>query len=116
MALFKPSNFYPNLEEIDLNENNTFSCQINSSGSSVKAYKIWFLSENNETILESKAANLQIPIKNKNFLNINNLQDLEGYNKMKNGNNYKWGIRVYDAEIGSTKKPDTLICHYFLSK
>ena len=47
MAIYKPSNFYPNLEEIDLDENNTFSCQINTSGNSVKAYQLKFLTEDN---------------------------------------------------------------------
>lgn len=114
MALFKPSNFYPNLEEIDLNEENVFSCQINSSGNSVKAYKIWFLTEDNDDIFSSEATILDIPIKNKKFLNINNLKTLDGYEKLKNGNNYKWNIRVYDALVGSEAQPDTLICSGFI--
>lgn len=114
MALFKPSNFYPNLEEIDLKDDNIFSCQINSSGNSVKAYKIWFLSSDNIKILESEAKNLATPVKNKNFLNINNLQSLTGYDKMTNGKDYKWAVRVYDAEVGSQKQPDTLVCNGFI--
>ena len=113
MAIYKPSNFYPNLEEIDLDENNTFSCQINTSGNSVKAYQLKFLTEDNVEIAKKDAVDLTSYVKNKAFLNIDNINSTN-YSELTNGNNYKWTIRVYDASLNSTAQPDTLICSGFL--
>ena len=113
MAIYKPSNFYPNLEEIDLDENNTFSCQINTSGNSVKAYQLKFLTEDNVEVAKKNAVNLSSYVKNKAFLNIENINSTN-YSELTNGNNYKWTIRVYDAPLNSTSQPDTLICSGFL--
>ena len=55
MAIYKPSNFYPNLREIDLTEDNTFTCQVNTSGETVKAYKIGFLSGSNKELFMPNA-------------------------------------------------------------
>ena len=44
MSVFKSSNHTPNLQEIDITKENTFSCQVNTSGESIKAYKIYTLS------------------------------------------------------------------------
>lgn len=114
MAIYKPSNFYPNLEEIDLDENNTFSCQINTSGNSVKAYQLKFLTEDNVEVAKKNAVNLSSYVKNKAFLNIDNINSTN-YSELTNGNNYKWTIRVYDAPLNSTSQPDTLICSGFLA-
>ena len=113
MAIYKPSNFYPNLEEIDLDENNTFSCQINTSGNSVKAYQLKFLTEDNVEVAKKNAVDLTSYVKNKAFLNIDNINSTN-YSELTNGNNYKWTIRVYDAPLNSTAQPDTLICSGFL--
>ena len=113
MAIYKPSNFYPNLEEIDLDEDNTFSCQINTSGNSVKAYQLKFLTEDNVEVAKKNAVNLSSYVKNKAFLNIENINSTN-YSELTNGNNYKWTIRVYDAPLNSTSQPDTLICSGFL--
>ena len=113
MAIYKPSNFYPNLEEIDLDENNTFSCQINTSGNSVKAYQLKFLTEDNVEVAKKDAVDLTSYVKNKAFLNIDNINSTN-YSELTNGNNYKWTIRVYDAPLNSTAQPDTLICSGFL--
>ena len=113
MAIYKPSNFYPNLEEIDLDENNTFSCQINTSGNSVKAYQLKFLTEDNVEVAKKSAVDLASYVKNKAFLNIDNINSTN-YSGLTNGNNYKWTIRVYDAPLNSTSQPDTLICSGFL--
>ena len=113
MAIYKPSNFYPNLEEIDLDENNTFSCQINTSGNSVKAYQLKFLTEDNVEVAKKDAVDLTSYVKNKAFLNIDNINSTN-YSELTNGNNYKWTIRVYDASLNSTAQPDTLICSGFL--
>ena len=113
MAIYKPSNFYPNLEEIDLDENNTFSCQINTSGNSAKAYQLKFLTEDNVEVAKKNAVDLTSYVKNKAFLNIDNINSTN-YSELTNGNNYKWTIRVYDAPLNSTAQPDTLICSGFL--
>ena len=113
MAIYKPSNFYPNLEEIDLNENNIFSCQINTSGSNIFAYKLKFLTEDNIELSDIPAVSLDKVVKNKGFLNIDKIQT-SNYPELINGKNYKWSIRVYDTFLNSVKQPDTLVCSGFL--
>ena len=68
MAIYKPSNFYPKLEEVDIEkEDNIFSCQINTDGEEVKAYKTNILSPD-DTLLFQQFSNLKEPLNNKDFL------------------------------------------------
>lgn len=114
MAVYKPSNFYPNLQEIDLTKNNEFSCQINTSGENIQAYKIQILSsDGSEKIAETDTINLNPSIKNKSFLKTEAI-NFNLSEKLVNGKNYQWGIRVYNAKKGSTQKPNTLVCSGFL--
>lgn len=114
MAIYKPSNLSPELQEIDVNNINEFSCQVNTSGESVKGYKIQILSGDGSTVLyDANATDIPTPIKNKNFLKINLSSSQLGSN-IPNGKNYQWNIRTYNDNIGSSNKPNTLICNGFL--
>lgn len=114
MAIYKPSNLQPNLEEIDITENNTFSCQINTSGESAMAYKYEIINNNTEIkAYESEGINLDTPIKNKGILEIPNVSSALSENLV-NGKDYQWGIRVYDAPISSQEQPITKVCTGYL--
>lgn len=113
MAIYKPSNLYPNLQEIDLEQDNTFTCQVNTSGSSVKAYQIRILSDKNESLYESTCKNLAIPVKNKSFLQVTGVTNSLN-SSLVNGKDYKWGIRTYNAVKDSTAQPSTVVCSGFL--
>ena len=114
MAVYKPSNLSPNLAEIDFTQNNTFTCQVNTSGESIRAYKYEILRNNtDEEIYESQGTNLATPVRNKGTLSIPNISDDLNAN-LTNGRDYLWGIRVYDTQIGSTKQPSTKVCTGFL--
>lgn len=127
MAIFKSSNHTPNLQEVDLNNENEFSCQINTSGESVRAYKLQILSSRGDEIIRDGipdsidsnyriGKNLNYPIKNKGFLkfNINDTPNLKDDNSLENGKDYQWGIRTYTASIGSSEQPKTLVCEGFM--
>lgn len=114
MSVYKSSNLSPSLSELDLTKDNTFSCQVNTSGESVQAYKYSILLNNTEDeIYSSPGIDLVKPIKNKGTLSIDNISDKLS-SKLVNGKDYLWGIRVYDAKIGSTTQPITKVCSGFL--
>ena len=116
MAVYKPSQFIPSLDEIDANQNNTFSCQVNTSGNPAKAYKLDILSIDGETtIYDGAATNLSSQVLNKGRLQIPNVSNTtSGMSKLVNGKDYQWGARIYDAMVGSTAQPKTLICSGYL--
>lgn len=68
MAIYKPSNFYPNLDELDWSDFNghKFECQINTDGSTAKAYKIQIFSSSG-VLLYEYLDNFSKPIKNMEF-------------------------------------------------
>lgn len=114
MAVYKSSNLEPSLNEIDLTQDNTFSCQVNTSGESIQAYKYSILLNNTEDeIYSSPGTDLAKPIKNKGTLSINNVSNKLS-DKLVNGKDYLWGIRTYDVKIGSTAQPLTKVCSGFL--
>ena len=114
MAVYKPSNLSPNLSEIDFTQENTFTCQVNTSGESIRAYKYEILRNNtDEKVYESEGIDLPSPLKNKGTLTISNVSDALESN-LTNGRDYLWGIRVYDAPIGSTEQPGTRVCTGYL--
>ena len=116
MAVYKPSQFIPSLDEIDANQNNTFSCQVNTSGNPAKAYKLDILSIDGETtIYDGAATNLSPQVLNKGRLQIPNVSNTtSGMSKLVNGKDYQWGARIYDAIVGSTAQPKTLVCSGYL--
>ena len=112
MAIFKSSNHTPNLQEIDITKENTFSCQVNTSGESIKAYKIYTLSSTGEEKTFIKD-NLETPLKNKGYFK----KKVDSTNLQKgliNGKDYQWGIRLYNAELNSNKQPNTVVCNGYL--
>ena len=82
------------MTEIDLNENNEFSCQVNTSGESVLAYKLKILSKSGDDINKDIHDNGKI---------------------FNNGKDYQWGIRVYNQEPYSEERPNTTVCDGFLT-
>ena len=114
MAIFKPSNFKENLGELDAEQNNLFQCQVNTSGSSVKGYKMTIYDAEGANLLyDGNATDLGSPIKNKGTLSIQMGPDQFG-DSIENGKNYQWTFRTYDAQIGSTVQPDTVVCTGYL--
>ena len=112
MSVFKSSNHTPNLQEIDITKENTFSCQVNTSGESIKAYKIYTLSSTGEEKTFIKD-NLETPLKNKGYFK----KKVDSTNLQKgliNGKDYQWGIRLYNAELNSNKQPNTVVCNGYL--
>lgn len=114
MSVYKPSNFFPLLQEIDITKDNEFSCQVNTSGESIQAYKIQILSGSGEDIVaESQCINTTVPIKNKSFLKISGVSNKLDSDLI-NGKDYQWGVRTYNVKKGSTKQPNTVVCNGFL--
>lgn len=119
MAIYKSSHHYPSLSEVDFNQINEFSCQVNTSGESVQAYKIQFLSGRGDEVIfdgdnnDKKGTNLKKPVKNKGFLKVLD-SAFKDKNRLINGKDYQWGVRTYAAPIGATEQPKTLVCNGFL--
>ena len=75
MAVYKPSNFYPHLQEVDLTkqEGNTFSCQVNTDGSFVSGARLNIYTEDNVLVYDDlyQFANedeiMNNPIENRGF-------------------------------------------------
>lgn len=69
MAIYKPSNLSPQNEEIDLGEENRFSCQVNTSGESVVGYKAClYNNDGTQKIYEGSHIDLDSPVKNGRLL------------------------------------------------
>ena len=75
MALYKPSNFYPNMDEVDLEreDGQEFECKIHANGSEVNAYKLTILSEDGIPLYE-EYNNLKNPLYNEDFLTVKMMQ------------------------------------------
>ena len=69
MAIYKPSNFYPSMDEIDMLESNTFECQVNTDGSKVKAYKLKIYSDAGVLLYEN-IGDFDKPVGNNEFARI----------------------------------------------
>lgn len=119
MAIYKSSHHYPSLSEIDVDQPNEFSCQVNTSGESVQAYKIQILSGRGDEVVldgndnDGKGTDLSAPVKNKGFLKIPD-SVFKNKSKLLNGKDYQWGIRTYASRIGSELQPKTLVCNGFI--
>ena len=115
MAIYKTSNHMPNLQEVDLTQDNTFSCMVNTSGEPIKAYKMQILSGRGDKKIYApeEPTLLPKPIKNKNTLKINKVNDSFSSSFI-NGKDYQWGIRVYNQVPYADTQPNTLVCDGFL--
>ena len=69
LSLYKPSNFYPDLTEVDFQDPNgaEFECKVHTNGSQVKAYKLNILSEDGVPLYESYH-NLDSPLDDGEYL------------------------------------------------
>lgn len=115
MAIYKPSNMSPNLQEVDVTQNTNFSCQVNTSGSAIQAYKIQILSgDGNSPLFDGIATDLGTKVKNKGQLIVQLNPSDFSENNIVNGKDYQWNIRTYDAQVGSNLQPTTLVCTGFL--
>lgn len=152
MAIYKPSNLGPNLEEIDVSlripsnpetnpdtkwQANIFEAQVNTTGENVLAFRLNILENNTENViytspgisLPKKPTNLfgKEGVKNKDFVKTYYSEsekytlDRQGFiinnqltSSLKNGKDYQWNIRMYDAELWNTKQPITKVCDGFL--
>lgn len=120
MSIYKPSLPRPDIAEIDVNKDNEFSVQVNTSGTTVKQYKvqIW-TGDGSDLIFESGAIQLNKPIQNKSTLSFDLNKLTDGYGRhpsyyLENGKDYQWSIRTYEQTSRSanshTNLPKTFVC------
>lgn len=67
MAIYKPNNFYPYMQEVDLesDEGVVFSCQANTDGNSmIRAARLRILDKDNNIVLYEKIQNLDNTVSN----------------------------------------------------
>lgn len=94
--IYQPINAWPTTKAIDILRDNTFSVEMNTSGS-VIAYQLTILDWDNNIVLSEPKVELEEPLYNGDILYFNPaLKD-----KLQNGNDYKWRLRLYqnDASI-----------------
>ncbi len=137
--IYKASSLSPNLNEIDIlsTARNPFQAQVNTLGTSVKAYSINFLSGDGATmILNQPSQALGQEIRNKEQLSLNLTVDSSGNfvtfkeegkkglsttaqceenQSFQNGKDYQWNIRMYENHSPRTtdEDPTTLVCSGF---
>lgn len=113
MAVYKPSNLVPTLQEIDVLKDQVFSCQVNTSGEKVTKYKIQVLSNRGDILgnTELRTAN----VKNKGTLKANisadwfaEINSAENKKAILNGKDYQWNIRTYIDKV------NTRVCEGYL--
>ena len=106
MAVYKPSNLVPTLQEIDVLKDQVFSCQVNTSGDKVTKYKIQVLSNRGDELGSTQEESVNI--KNKGTLKAPLESSFFANNSIINGKDYQWNIRTY------TDKANTLVCNGFV--
>lgn len=137
--IYKASSLSPNLNEIDIlsTARNPFQAQVNTLGTSVKAYSVNFLSgDGTTTILNQPSQALGQEIRNKEQLSLNLTVDSSGNfvtfkeegkkglsataqceenQSFQNGKDYQWNIRMYENHSPRTadEDPTTLVCSGF---
>lgn len=137
--IYKASSLSPNLNEIDIlsTSRNPFQAQVNTLGTSVKAYSVNILSgDGATTILNQPSQALGQEIRNKEQLSLNLTVDSSGNSvtfkeegkkglsttaqceenqSLQNGKDYQWNIRMYENHSPRTadEDPTTLVCSGF---
>lgn len=137
--IYKASSLSPNLNEIDIlsTARNPFQAQVNTLGTSVKAYSVNILSgDGATTILNQPSQALGQEIRNKEQLSLtltvpksgNQVTFVEEGKKgltttakcedgqtLQNGKDYQWNIRMYENHSPRTadEDPTTLVCSGF---
>ena len=107
MAIFKPSNLSPNMTEIDVTQSFEIKFEVHTAGSNVSAYELKIYKEFNveddedgeKSIVYQQAGNFADPdtYTNGDEVTITVPSD----NGLKNEENYRWSIRVYQDTIPS---------------
>lgn len=137
--IYKASSLSPNLNEIDIlsTSRNPFQAQVNTLGTSVKAYSVNILSgDGATTILNQPSQALGQEIRNKEQLSLTLTVDSSGNSvtfkeegkkglsmtaqceenqSLQNGKDYQWNIRMYENHSPRTadEDPTTLVCSGF---
>lgn len=137
--IYKASSLSPNLNEIDIlsTSRNSFQAQVNTLGTSVKAYSVNILSgDGATTILNQPSQALGQEIRNKEQLSLTLTVDssdnsvtfkeegkkglsmtaqCEENQSLQNGKDYQWNIRMYENHSPRTadEDPTTLVCSGF---
>ena len=137
--IYKASSLSPNLNEIDIlsTSRNPFQAQVNTLGTSVKAYSVNILSgDGATTILNQPSQALGQEIRNKEQLTLTLTVDSSGNSatfkeegkkglsmtaqceenqSLQNGKDYQWNIRMYENHSPRTadEDPTTLVCSGF---
>ena len=73
MAVYKPNNFYPRLQEVDLTKQNgnIFSCQVNTDGSFINGADLKIYSEENVLLYHNLYDFSEYPVPDGEFLGMN---------------------------------------------
>lgn len=137
--IYKASSLSPNLNEIDIlsTSRNPFQAQVNTLGTSVKAYSVNILSgDGATTILNQPSQALGQEIRNKEQLSLTltvpksgdqvtfveegkkgltTTAKCEDGQTLQNGKDYQWNIRMYENHSPRTadEDPTTLVCSGF---
>lgn len=137
--IYKASSLSPNLNEIDIlsTSRNPFQAQVNTLGTSVKAYSVNILSgDGATTILNQPSQALGQEIRNKEQLSLTltvpqsgdqvtfveegkkgltATAKCEDGQTLQNGKDYQWNIRMYENHSPRTddEDPTTLVCSGF---
>lgn len=137
--IYKASSLSPNLNEIDILSTfrNPFQAQVNTLGTSVKAYSVNILSgDGATTILNQPSQALGQEIRNKEQLSLTltvpksgdqvtfveegkkgltTTAKCEDGQTLQNGKDYQWNIRMYENHSPRTadEDPTTLVCSGF---
>ena len=137
--IYKASSLSPNLNEIDIlsTSRNPFQAQVNTLGTSVKAYSVNILSGDGATkILNQPSQALGQEIRNKEQLSLTltvpksgdqvtfveegkkgltTTAKCEDGQTLQNGKDYQWNIRMYENHSPRTadEDPTTLVCSGF---
>lgn len=137
--IYKASSLSPNLNEIDIlsADGNDFQAQVNTLGTSVKAYSVNFFSgDGGTTILKQPPQELGVEVKNKDQLTLNVAVNSTGdtvtftedskmgtaatvtcedEQTLQNGKDYQWNIRMYENHSPriEDENPSTLVCSGF---
>lgn len=113
MAIFKPSNLSPNMTEIDVDKSFEIKFEVHTAGSNVSAYELKIYKEFNveddedgeKSIVYQQAGNFIDPTNPSGLVTYTNGDQVTitvpSDNGLKNEENYRWSIRVYQDTITS---------------
>ena len=92
--IYQPVNAWPTTKAIDITRDNTFTVEMNTSGS-VTAYQLTILDWDNNVLYEGEKVILDEPLYNGDFLYLNPVLK----ETLSNGNDYKWRLRLFQDDV-----------------